>query len=176
MMYYGGGGDAGWGTLCGALNGSAALINLVTDRTTANAIVGELFGWYTTVGFPSDTSNDYSVRHLFLVNRNDKPLIQTVSNTPLCHGSVSTWCTGSGFRSTSPERAERCARLTGDVAAKTVEMLNENADGVFRARFVPERSVSDCLGCHNSTSIANVNPTVKMDCQRCHKDNWDHLY
>ena len=39
MMYFGGGGGAGWGTLCGALNGAASAISLVVDRTNANTIV-----------------------------------------------------------------------------------------------------------------------------------------
>ncbi len=176
VMYFAGGGGAGWGTLCGAINGSAVAISLVVDRANASAIIGELFGWYTQAQFPSDISNDYAAHHLFLINRYDKALKQTVSGSPLCHTSVSSWCTESGFKATAGERAERCARLTGDVAAKAVEMLNQFVDGRFRATFVPPRSVQDCLGCHDAAAIGNVNPTVKMDCQQCHKDNWDHLY
>jgi hypothetical protein len=176
MFYFGGGGGAGWGTLCGALNGAAALVGLVVDRTNTNAIVSELFGWYTRVPFPSDISNDYATKKMFLVNRNDKALLQTVSTSPLCHASVSAWCSESGTRSTAPERAERCARLTGDVAAKTVEALNQFVDGRFRGTFVPERAVTECMGCHDSTLQANVLSTTKMDCRQCHNKTWDHLY
>jgi hypothetical protein len=175
MMFYGGGGGAGWGTLCGALNGAAALINLVVDRTNANAIISELFGWYTEVQFPSDISNDYAVQHAFLVNRNDKPLLQTVSTSTLCHASVSTWCTDAGVKASAPERAERCARLTGDVAARAVELLNNFVDGQFRPVFVPSKSVTGCMSCHSS-AIGNVQSGVKMECQQCHEEDWDHLY
>ncbi len=175
LTYFGGGGGAGWGTLCGALNGSAMLVNLVVDRTSANTIVGELFGWYTVVTFPSDVSNDYAERHQFLVNRNDKILLQTVSDSPLCHVSVSSWCTHSGYRAAAAERAERCARLTGDVAAKTVEMLNQFKDGTFRATFVAASSVTGCQSCHD-IGIGNVQSGVKMDCNQCHRQKWDHLY
>jgi putative redox-active protein with C_GCAxxG_C_C motif len=176
MMYFGGGGGAGWGTLCGALNGAGLAIDLVVDRANSTAIIGELFGWYTKASFPSDISNDRAIRHTFLVNRYDKTLLQTIAGSPLCHTSVSKWCTESGFRATAAERSERCARLTGDVSAKAVEMVNDYFSGTFRAGFVPARAVPSCLGCHDTAGIGNVNPTVKMDCQQCHHEHWDHLY
>lgn len=176
MLYFGGGGGAGWGTLCGALNGAAAAISLVVDRSNATSLISELFGWYTQVKLPTDTSNDYAVRRLFLVNRNDQPITQTVSSTPLCHGSVTKWCTETRIKVTAPERAERCARLTGDTAAKAVEMLNAFKEGRFRAAFVPPRSVTECMTCHDATAQGQVLSSVKMDCKQCHDDNWDHLW
>jgi hypothetical protein len=176
MMYFGGGGGAGWGTLCGALNGAAAAISLVADRTSANTLVGELFGWYTEVKFPSDISNDYAVRQAFLVNRNTQPLLQTVPGSVLCHASVSNWCTESGVKASAPERSERCARMTGDVAARAVELLNRLVDGQFKAAFAAPAAVSECLNCHAPTGhVGNVQAAVKMDCTVCHQ-NWDHLY
>lgn len=176
MMYYGEGGGVGWGTLCGALNGSGAAIALVTQRETASAIIGELFGWYTTAKLPSDVSNDYAVQHAFLVNRYDKRLPQSVSSTPLCHGSVSKWCTESFFGATSAERKERCGRLAGDVAARAVQLLNQVADGQFRPQFTPVPAVSECMTCHGSAAHNHVIPSMKMDCRQCHNDTWDHLW
>lgn len=175
MMYFGGGGGAGWGTLCGALNGAASALSLVVDRANANTMVGELFGWYTLATFPSDISNDYAVNHQFLVSRYDKPLLQTVPGSTLCHVSVTNWCTEAGVKATATERAERCARLTGDTAARTVEMLNAFFKGQFKAAFVPPKSVTECQSCHGSV-IANVQAGVKMDCQQCHKQQWEHLF
>jgi hypothetical protein len=88
---------------------------------------------------------------------------------------VSKWCTESFFKATSPERKERCARLTGDVAARAVELLNQVADGQFQARFVPVSAVEGCMTCHDKTD-GNVIPSVKMDCRQCHNDTWDHLW
>ena len=173
MTYFGGGGGAGWGTLCGALNGAAIAISLVVDRANANTIISELFGWYTQTELPSDTSNNYATQHLFLVNRNDKALKQNASGSPLCHVSVSEWSTASGYSAGSPERAERCARLTGDVAARAVEMLNAYFSGGFKAAYAPPKSVTGCMSCHATT---NVQAGVKMDCQQCHQTNWDHLF
>lgn len=175
MMFYGGGGGAGWGTLCGALNGAGAAMSLVVDRANASALIGELFGWYTTAVFPSDVSNDYAVKKLFYLNRNDKALVQTVSSTPLCHGSVSKWCTESFTKSSAPERAERCARLTGDTMARAVEMLNEYFEGRFKASFKPVNAVSECMSCHDAT-YGHVLSSTKMDCRQCHNDTWDHLW
>jgi hypothetical protein len=175
MMYYGAGGGAGWGTLCGALNGAAAAISLFVNRATAATLVGELFGWYTVVPFPSDISNDYGVRRLFLVNRHDQPVRQTIAGSTLCHPSVSTWCTASGFTGESPQRSERCARLTGDCAARTVELLNDVAAGRFKAAFKTPASVVACQGCHG-TAIGNVRVAVKQDCGQCHKPHWDHRF
>ncbi len=175
MMYFGGGGAAGWGTLCGALNGSAVAISVAVDRANANVIIGELMGWYTQVQFPSNISNDYAAQHVFLINKNDKPLMQTVAGSTLCHASVSNWCTEAGVKASAPERSERCARLTGDTAAHAVDLLNDYFSGRFRATFVAPESVVGCMSCHSSV-IGNVQATVKMDCQQCHKDNWDHLY
>jgi hypothetical protein len=175
MMYYGEGGGAGWGTLCGALNGAGAAIALVAVRETASAIISELFGWYTTAKLPSDVSNDYAVQHLFLVNKYDLRLPQSASTTPLCHGSVSKWCTESSFGATSAQRKERCGRLTGDTAARAVEMLNQLVDGRFRATFAPVQAVSDCMTCHGTT-YNHVTSGVKMDCRQCHNKTWDHLW
>jgi hypothetical protein len=175
MMFYGGGGGAGWGTLCGALNGAGAAISLVVDRASASSLIGELFGWYTTAPFPSDVSNSYAVAKVFYLNRNDKALKQSISSTPLCHGSVSKWCTESFYKSSSPERAERCARLTGDTAARAVEMLNQFAEGRFKATFTPVKAVSECMSCHDAT-YGHVLASTKMDCRQCHNDTWDHLW
>jgi hypothetical protein len=176
MMFYGGGGAAGWGTLCGALNGVAAAISLVVDRTNANTIIGEVFGWSTQATFPSDTSNNYAVTRSFLINRNDQALKQTVPNSVLCHASVSSWCSQAGIRASAPERAERCARLTGDVAARAVELLNDFASSQFRTAFVTPEATSECLTCHSGNGhVGNVQASVKMSCMHCHRD-WDHLY
>lgn len=175
MTYFGGGGAAGWGTLCGSLNGGAMFINLVVDRTNANSLISELFGWYTEANFPSDISNSYAKQRAFLINRNDQALRQTVPGSVLCHASVSSWCTEAHYTASSPERAERCARLTGDVAARIVELLNDYTDGRFRPAFVPTKYTTGCQGCH-ATTIGNVQAGVKMNCPQCHNDSWKHTY
>lgn len=173
MMEFGAGGVAGWGTTCGALIGASAAINLVTDKATAKKIVSELLGWYSQTPFPSQTSNQYAVKHEYLEKeyKSDQELAQSVSNSPLCHVSVTNWCKTSGYASGSKEREERCSRLTGDVAAKAVEMLNANLAGAF----IPIIKLSDvtqtCTACHTKGENYAAGQFTQglMECTSCHE-------
>jgi hypothetical protein len=146
MMRYGSGGIAGWGTVCGSLNGACAITTLVAGKGYGK-LVNELMAWYTMTPFPSDIANQYAQNHEYLVEKykTDAVLSTTVSESALCHVSVNTWCRTTGHASGSKERAERCARLTGDVAAKTAELLNAFALGTFVASDFEQ---AECTGCH----------------------------
>ena len=127
MFIFGEGGVAGTSTLCGALNGSAAAIFLVTGavdpkkRAEAFEMIRELFNWYEQTALP-----DY---------RPKSPKFEikpSVSKSPLCHVSVTKWCKAAGFKSFSKERDERCGWLTASTAKYAVELLNRNADVDFK--------------------------------------------
>jgi len=155
MYKYGSGGAAGWGTLCGSLNGACSVINLVCKDF--GAVCNEVIGWYTKQPFPSTDHDEYA---------KFKGQETTVSNSPLCHNSVSKWCNKTGAKIGDPERKDRCAKLSGDVAAKTVELLNAYADGAFAAAYKAEGEYTSCFDCHsNKTNIIS-----KMDCFDCHDD------
>lgn len=177
MMRFGGGGVAGFGSLCGTLNGAAAAIGLVCDKTTANNLIIELVSWYASEPLPTDISNQYAQNHEFLVDvlKTDEWLDASISGGELCHMSVSNWCKVSGFKESDIQRAERCARLTGDVAAKAVELLNANYDGTFVAEHELPSADSSCLICHApGTPAALTQTNGKMDCDLCHAphDTW----
>ncbi|RKY61795.1 MAG: hypothetical protein DRP99_06245 [Candidatus Latescibacterota bacterium] len=53
MMACGRGGVAGWGDLCGALNGACAAVNLVVEDFTS--IIDELMAWYVREAIPTAT-------------------------------------------------------------------------------------------------------------------------
>lgn len=146
MMRYGGGGIAGWGTVCGSLNGACAIITLASGKAYGK-ISNELMAWYGTTEFPSEVANRYAAQHEYLVDelKTDAVLPTTVSDSPLCHVSVNTWCRETGFASGSKQRAERCARLTGDVAARAAELLNAHARGTL---VTGEFEKSECSSCH----------------------------
>lgn len=168
VMLFGGGGGSGWGVLCGCLNGAAALISTVASKADARNIITELWGWYTQAELPTDTANDFATQNKYLVHNYDQDLPQNVSGSPLCHVSVSEWCILADKKVSDTERKERCARLTGDVAAKTVELLNAYFAGSFTPTYVDPESVAACLGCHGSTAMNNV--MTRMDCVDCHGD------
>lgn len=114
MFRYGAGGIAGWGSICGALNGGAAIIGLFeTDKTRSGKLIGELFSWYEQTELPSYEPSGES-----------SSIAQSAAASVLCHISVAHWCTASGVAPLSAAMNERCRRLTADVAAKTVELLN----------------------------------------------------
>lgn len=146
MMRYGGGGIAGWGTVCGSLNGACAIITLAAGKAYGK-ITNELMAWYGITEFPSATANRYAPNHEYLVDeyKTDAVLPTTVSGSPLCHVSVNTWCRSTGFASGSKQRAERCARLTGDVAARAAELLNAHAAGTL---VTGDFEKSECSSCH----------------------------
>jgi hypothetical protein len=173
MMGFGAGGVSGWGTTCGALIGAAAAINLVTPKDVARAMVSELLGWYTQTPFPSQQSNEYAVKHEMLVKeyKSDKELPQSVSNSPLCHVSVTTWCRNAKIASGTPERAERCGRLAGDVAAHAVEMLNANLDTKFAGAYKPSEVTAACTSCHSVGKEYEKGQFTngKMECTDCHE-------
>ncbi|MHB1420595.1 MAG: C-GCAxxG-C-C family (seleno)protein [Bacillota bacterium] len=154
---YGAGGVASWGTLCGALNGSSAVINMVTKDYSG--IINELFGWYTEFPFPSNKHEAYC---------KFPKQVTTVSKSPLCHASVSTWCDAAGAKVSSDEKKDRCAKLTGDTAARAVEMLNAQMAGSFVAVFKASEEFSHCMSCHTGATSLLDNEQGKMNCISCH--------
>ncbi len=159
MMRYGAGGGAGSASLCGALNGSAALIGLfVKDEDKMKALIDELFLWYEQADLPDYIPN--------------KPVLnaeipKSVSKSVLCHVSVTRWCKRSGHKSFSDQRKERCARLTADTAAKTVELLNAHFAGGFAAAHKLDDDVKACKSCHTKGSEKS-DSRGKMHCGGCH--------
>lgn len=168
LMIYGHGGTVGWGTLCGAINGAAALISLVCEKDTSDQLIHELVGWYTQFLFPSDKSNEYGVNEDYTINKYSETLPQNQSGSPLCHVSVTEWCNASGYNVGDSERKERCARLTGDVAAKTVEILNDYFADQFTPAYTPPETIAGCMTCHGSSAMDQV--ASKMECVQCHGD------
>lgn len=153
MMDWAGAGVAGFGSLCGTLNGTAAAIGLIAGGPDARAFVSDLMTWYSEAALPTNR----------LAPTGDLP--QSTAGSNLCHVSLSRWCLASGFASGSPERAERCARLAGDVAAKAVELLN---DGALGLQVPSEKTV--CRSCHYmGRDYASGQFTHgEMNCLTCH--------
>ena len=162
VLLFGRGGGVGWGSLCGALNGGAALISLAVDKGPSADLINELWGWYTTENLPTDLANSISYPDPHFVGE----MPQNIAGSPLCHPSVSQWCLIAGKKVHDVERKERCARIAGDVAAKTVEILNEYYAGTFVPTFTDPASNATCMGCHGGEGDDNV--MTHMECLTCH--------
>lgn len=162
LLVVGQGGMADTASLCGALNGAASAIFLVTGgmdpkkREVAYKIIQEVFQWYEQTALP-----DY---------RPQKPkfeIVKSVSNSTLCHVSVSKWCKVSKFKAFSKERSDRCGWLTASVAKYTVEMLNKHADAVFKTAHPLPAASQKCRSCHDKGSGLE-NTRGITDCGGCH--------
>lgn len=153
MMDWAGAGVVGFGTICGTLNGAAAAIGLICNGSDARAFISDLLTWYSESPLPTN----------ILAPTGELPQSTAASN--LCHVSLTHWCRTSGFASGSPERAERCSRVAGDVAAKAVEMLNSSALGLQ----VPSEKTT-CRSCHYMGPNYDMGQFThgEMNCLTCH--------
>jgi hypothetical protein len=161
MMRYGEGGVGNWGSLCGAMNGAAALIGIFHGeqaKEQREAMIQEVFTWYETALLPQyqPPQSDSMVEV--------KP---SISGSILCHLSVGSWRKASGQKAFGPLKSERCRRLTSDGVMKVVEILNHGLDR--SASLMPLRAeVQSCVTCHGQKGQGDV--LAKMECTSCHSD------
>jgi hypothetical protein len=165
MMEYGHGGVGGYGTLCGALNGGAALLGLfVADKGTRDMLTSDLFKWYEKTALP--------------VFSPEKPLfdytpVTSVAESTLCHASMVNWAKTADHRAGSKQRKERCRRLTADVAATLTTLLNQFSEENCVLAHINDAETQSCLDCHGSEGkLGNVDCT--MDCASCHDKSIGH--
>jgi hypothetical protein len=146
------GGIAGWGTICGTNAGANIVTNLIIGPRTSGSEDGMLMGseimqWYTETSMPVFTPKDPKVKG---------EIPKTVSDSPLCHISVGKWMKAAKKELGSPERKDRCARLTASVAYHLVELLNDWKDGKYKTMgAIPAKSYNiqsqhNCTDCHGS--------------------------
>ncbi|MBS3908845.1 MAG: C_GCAxxG_C_C family protein [Actinobacteria bacterium] len=139
------GGVVGWGTMCGTLIAAGIATSFIAGEE-GEKILNDVINWYTTTELP------------IYKPANPKADIKNVnkSGSPLCHISVGKWMKKEGVPIGSPQRKDRCARLSVDVTVKTVNLLNEWTDG----KFVPVHgsqvkthditSQNNCTSCHGT--------------------------
>lgn len=148
-----GGGINGWGTVCGALNGSAAAFQLISARP--GPLVDALFAWYDSEALPNFAPKGMKFAE-----------IRSVAGLPLCHQSIAMWCKVSKKGAYTPERGERCAALTASAARKAVLLLNDQVASKPVSFALPQLTQS-CIACHGRGG-AQPNALTKMDCGGCH--------
>jgi len=165
VMEFGKSGISEWGGTCGALLGAAAALALFYPRKERDAMIDELFRWYETTAFPLYKPKPGSTKV-------EGPLPASVSDSIICHISVARWCAASKFDARSTERSERCARITADVALKTLEILHAKMDGKFATAMKKSEVYEGCTakGCHGENKKEWEHSGLKgqMDCAPCH--------
>ncbi len=146
------GGVSGWGTICGSNAGSNIVTNLIIGPRTSGSEDGMLMGselmqYYASTAMPTYTPKEPRVKA-------DIP--KTVADSPLCHISVGKWMKAANKELASPERKDRCARLTASMAYQLVTLLNEWKDGKYKTKgVIPAKgygiqSQHNCTDCHGS--------------------------
>lgn len=153
MLAYGAGGVQGWGTLCGALNGSAAAFQLLSPKP--EPLVDALFSWYEREALPN-----------VLPKGTKFPNVPAVAGSPLCHASIAAWCKKTGKKAFSAERKERCGVLTAAVARQAAVLLNAQlASKPVDAALA--KGTQECMSCHEKGGELE-NARAKMSCGGCH--------
>lgn len=174
LFAFGGGGVSGWGTVCGTLNGSAALIKAVG---APNSLVDAIMVYYAETPIPTNAV-DAAARAGWVPTA---PAPLPIGNTPscightqLCHASVSAWTMLTGFKDGGTEQKDRCAKACYDLTFKTVELLNAWKTSGVQPTVALDPTVTQCAGsCHAATGPAPMK--TKMACDSCHDEPVDHL-
>jgi hypothetical protein len=144
-LVWGHGGVVGWGTLCGTMLGTSVATNLICGPGVAKdgeQIANEVIHYYADTELPVYKPDAPKVTSAIPISK---------SNSPLCHVSVGKWMKKADRGFWSPERKDRCARLSADVAVRTVELLNDWADGKFKAEHKLPALVYNITAQHNCT-------------------------
>jgi len=83
-------------------------------------------------------------------------IVQTISESPLCHVSVGKWMAVANKPIGSPERKDRCARVAASTAYHLVELLNAWKDGKYEETndWTPVKTHGinaqpNCIECHS---------------------------
>jgi hypothetical protein len=165
MMKYGHGGIGGFGSVCGTLNGAAALIGLlVTGKKMQDSLITGLFRWYEKSKLPKFRPETPTF---------DFASPTSISDSTMCHASTTNWGKTTGYNVTSEERKERCRRLTGDVAARTTTILNEYFSHTYSTQGTDNETVRKCMTCHGKEGKLS-NTSGRMSCVSCHKESTGH--
>jgi len=142
---FGHAGVVGWGTICGTLLGCGLVTGFIAGKP-GESILNEVIHWYIETALPAyrPSSPRTNIKHT------------SRSNSPLCHISAGRWMKRESVPFDSPQRAERCARLVADVAAKTANLLNEWSEKKFiSGHEIPVEiyrlpAQSNCTDCHGT--------------------------
>jgi hypothetical protein len=167
MMRFGGGGVAGWGSLCGTLNGSCAVIAATGAPTKLS---DEAMQYYAETPIPTN-GIDKAVRAGWTpVAGVVAPLVNVPTSTAhsqLCHASLSQWTMTTGVADGTREQKDRCGKACYDMVLKTVLMLNAyHADHTAIPAGKLDPSVAECQTACHTTPIAKG----KMACDSCHDE------
>jgi len=174
---YGWAGIIGQGTICGNLNATGMLVNILDGLNGHNeAVIGATFRYYENTELPLSTPEFVAG----IGSTDEKTTTEVVkpstAHSVLCHSSISNWSKASG--KPFVEKGERCKRLSASITFHLVELLNRAHGGedlsVLPAA-MPSEEAQACKQCHGDASTYGSAASVKadMECTTCHTGHYN---
>lgn len=163
LFKYAGAGVVGWGTICGTLNASLAVMDMLGVH---NQLGNALMDYFCNTELPTQALASY-------VPPSGVPaplptITRTVSHSPICHNSMSIWAEAAGVPVTHPSAKDRDAKLVGDMVFTAVELLNGYfRQGITPAAWTPPANYGNCYSCHTQPDMV-PSEQGRMDCTTCH--------
>lgn len=182
IFRFGGGGIGGWGTICGTLNGAAAILGMVVSNAAhRGTLTDAIFQYYAKTALPTNNAYlsymgqlggqpaDWHPKNAASVEIPPQANVPTsVADSPLCHSSLVQWTMATGIKDASAGQKDRCSKACFDVSFKLAELLNTYF-GAITASATPapgavsyDASVYACRTCHVTYTGA------RMNCTSCH--------
>ncbi len=174
LYSYGALGVLGWGTVCGALNGAIGVMDILGVH---NSLGNLLIDYFCTAQLPTDALVGWVPAPADPKVPAPLPSIATsVSNSPLCHNSLSIWAATAGVPVADASKKDRCAKLVGDIVAHAVELMNAFIlDAYVPPVWAPPAAYADCYTCHTKVDMV-PSQQGKMSCPDCHSTTAAHGY
>ncbi|MCL1060108.1 cytochrome c3 family protein [Shewanella gelidimarina] len=174
---YGWAGIIGQGTICGNLNATGMLVNILDGLNGQNsAVIGSTFRYYENTELPLSSPEFVAGIGSTEEKTTTEVVKPSVANSVLCHSSISNWSKASG--KTFSQKGERCKRLSASITFHLVELLNR-AHGGEDLSLLPASMPSDeaqaCKSCHGVDSTMGSAASVKsdMECTTCHTGHFN---
>lgn len=167
MAHYGYAGMLGEGTVCGNINATGMLVNLLNiNGESANALLSPTMRYYESQALPLQTAEFITGIGADMTETLDQVGTPTSANTILCHSSISLWARENG--KSFSQKGMRCKQLSASVVYELVVMLNKAFDGETVIDHPISDTVASCQSCHTSESTFAPSVKTNMGCDTCH--------
>ncbi|NKF51010.1 cytochrome c3 family protein [Shewanella sp. WXL01] len=167
MAHYGYAGMLGEGTVCGNINATAMLMNLLSvNGEPANVLLGQTMRYYENTALPIQTDEFLAGIGEDKATTLEQVGTPTKANSILCHSSISLWARENG--KSFSEKGMRCKQLSASVVYEVVSMLNDAFDGQAVDAHPISSTVESCQSCHTSSSTFAPSVKTNMACDTCH--------
>lgn len=177
---YGWAGIVGQGTVCGNVNATGMLVNILDDLNDQNgAVIGSAFRYYENTELPLSSDEFVAGIGSTAEKTTDEVVTSSVANSILCHSSISNWSKASG--KTFAQKGERCKRLSASIAFHLVELLNrayagEDLSALPEAK--PSEEAQACQSCHTNGKVSApmgsaASVQADMECTTCHTGHFN---